>query len=153
MGGSWRYLQQLRRESDSRPHQWLTTTKLREVCFRSAESKVCKANSRNHSLHDQLGENTMLVTPKAAVVGILKPAEVRRILSASHTTTACADHALLCRVYNTSFFPPSIQRQSGYAVLRRAIHRIHLASLAHAKRTTSHTHFATAWRDKTTREA
>lgn len=92
----------------------------------------------------------MLVTPTAAVVGILKPAELQRISSASHTTTACADHAPLCRVYNTSFFPPSIQLHTGFAVLQRAIHRIYLASLAHAKKTTAHTHFATAWRDGTT---
>lgn len=91
----------------------------------------------------------MLVTSKATVVGILKPAEVRRIRSASRTTTAFADHVPLCRVYSTSFFLPSIEIYTGHAVLHRAIHRMYLASLAHAKKPTAHNDFATAWRDGT----
>lgn len=90
----------------------------------------------------------MLVTPEAAV-GILKPAEVRRDSSASHITTAFADLAPLCRVYNTSFFLQPTEIHADHAVLHRAIHRMYLASLAHAVKPTAHNDYVTAWRDRT----
>ena len=78
---------------------------------------VCTAsilNTHSESMTAWLGGDTMLVTSQAAAVGILKPAEVRRDSSASHTTTAFVDLAPLCRVYNTSFFLPSIETSTSY---------------------------------------